>query len=184
MEIVQAHQHKKFEVFFVANLPKNKAETHLQKIFETHYSGSLICLNKSRGKSKKQNVTAVVTIPMKIVEAEPLLQEALASDRGVPICLPPLPKLYFRRKEQPKASTDAVVVKLQKELEVLKITIKEMEARHLNEMNAVRVELAKSVQAQMRQSEQLEKNLAAQEKMRSSMSQVCEYIHSLQSHHV
>ena len=51
-------------------------------------------------------------------------------------------------------------------------------------MNAVRVELAKSVQAQMRQSEQLEKNLAAQEKMRLNMSGVCEYIHSLQSHHV
>ena len=85
------------------------------------------------------------------------------------------------KQEQPKASNDDVVIKLQKELEVLKITIKEMEARHLNEMNAVRMELGKSVQAQMRQSEQLEKNLANQEKMRSSMSQVCEYIHSLQS---
>ena len=83
--------------------------------------------------------------------------------------------------EQPKASNDAVIVKLQEELEVLKITIKEMEARHLNEMNAVRMELGKIVQAQMRQSEQLEKNLANQEKMRSSMSQVCEYIPSLQS---
>ena len=59
-----------------------------------------------------------------------------------------------------------------------------MEAHHLNEMNAVRDELEKSVKAQMRQSEHLEKCLAGQEKMRSSMSQVCEYIHSLQSHHV
>ena len=179
MEIVQLHQHKKFEVFFVANLPKNKAETHLQKIFETHYSGSLICLNKSRGKNKKQTVTAVVTIPIEIVQGDALLQEALASDRGVPISLPPLPKLYFRRKEQPKASKDAAVAKLQKEIEALKITIKEMEAHHLNEMNTVREELN-----QMRQSEHLEKCLAGQEKMRSSMSQVCEYIHSLQSHHV
>ena len=184
MEIVQLHQHKKFEVFFVANLPKNKVETHLQKIFETHYNGSLICLNKSRGKNKKQTVTAVVTIPIEIVQGDALLQEALASDRGVPISLPPLPKLYFRRKEQPKASKDAAVAKLQKEIEALKITIKEMEAHHLNEMNAVREELEKSVNAQMKQSEHLEKCLAGQEKMRSSMSQVCEYIHSLQSHHV
>ena len=94
----------------MANIPKNKAETHLQKIFENHFNGSLICLNKSCSKSKKQTVTAVVTIPIKVVETEPLLQEALDSDRGVSICLLPLPKLYFRRKEQPKASNDAVLV--------------------------------------------------------------------------
>ena len=57
----------------MANLPKNKAETHLQKIFETHYNGSLICLNKSHGKNKKQTVTAVVTIPIEIVQGDALL---------------------------------------------------------------------------------------------------------------
>merc|ERR1711874_320231 len=40
-----------------------------------------------------------------------------------------------------------------KEIEALKITIKEMEAHHLNEVNAVCEFIEKSVKAQMRQSE-------------------------------
>ena len=72
-----------------------------------------------------------------------------------PISLTPLPILYFRRKEQPTASNDAAVAKLQKEIEAHKIIIKEMEAHHLYEINAMRALMPK-----MRQSDHLEKNLA------------------------
>ena len=172
MEIIDAHQH--FDVFFVSNIPRGKQETHLQRIFEAHYTGSLICLTKSRGKTKKQTTTAIVTIPIDIVQNDGLLQQALVSDKGVPISLPPLPKLYFRKKRDQKASTDASVLSLQKEVQHLKSVIKDMKSLHLKEMQ----NMTKRLESQ---TEKLEATLAAQERIGQRLGQVCEFINSLQN---
>ena len=172
MEIVDAHQ--LFDVFFVSNIPKGKEETHLQKIIESHYTGSLIALTKPRGKSKKQTTTAIVTIPSCIVQNDPLLQKALLSDKGVPISSPPLSKVYFRKKRDQKASVDASVVSLQKEVERLKSVIKEMKALHIIAMQKMTHKLES-------QTEKLEETLAAQERMGKHLGRVCEFINSLQN---
>ena len=149
-------------------------ETHLQKIFETHYSGALISLTKSRGKLKKQTVTALVTIPLVIVQAEPLLQEALSSDRGVPITLPPLSKVYFRKKKENLTSNESSIVALQKRVNNLEITIRQLKADHVHELNSLRQQMAKNAQAQKEMGKSLAEN-------GTSLTRICEFIRSLQS---
>ena len=115
-----------------------------------------------------------MTIPSHIVQNDPLLLEALLSDKGVPISLPPLSKLYFRKKRDQKASVDASVISLQKEVQHLKNVIKEMKALHITAMQ-------KMTQKLESQTEKLEQTLAAQERMGKHLGRVCEFINSLQN---
>ena len=115
-----------------------------------------------------------MTIPLNIVQKFDLLQQALTSDKGVPISLPPLPKLYFRKKRDQKASTDASVLSLQKEVQHLKSVIKDMKSLHIKEMQ----NMTKRLESQ---TEKLEATLAAQKRMGQHLGQVCEFINSLRS---
>ena len=169
MEIVDNHQ-QNFEVFFVSNIPFGKAEMHLQKIFETHFSGSLISLTKARGNKRKKTTTTIVTIPIGIVRTNPMLQKALAGDRGVPIELSPLQKLYFRKKASPMNSTEQIIYSLKKEIQSLKYKMEEMNAKHQAEMNEIRNDMKAS--------------LDAQKAMQRSVVQVCEFINSIQHAHI
>ena len=133
------------KVFFVSRIPKNKSESHLQKIFERHLPGCLLSINEPKKRSKSNFVTATVTIPAQVVETRVDLQEALKNPNGTEISLLPLFKLFFRPDKRITEKKTEEITKLKCEIQGLRKEIEALKQFHESEIAMVRIDHQDSI---------------------------------------
>ena len=138
------HQHAD-KVFFVSRIPKNKSESHIQKIFERHLSGCLVSLNEAKKRSKSHFATAIVTVPAHVVESKEWLQSALKTTSGIEVSLPPLFKLFFRPDKRMLELNENENEKLQVEIQSLRKEMEAMKQKHEAEIIMMRVDHEESI---------------------------------------
>ena len=90
-----------FISFKATRIPSDQPQDQVQRIFDCHYPGALICLQKQK-KRKSDFRSGHLTIPRNVVDKDQTLQRALASNDGVAIFPSPLPKIYLRPMQPEK----------------------------------------------------------------------------------
>ena len=84
-----------FISFKATRIPSDQPQDQVQRIFDCHFPGALICLQKQKNR-KSDFRSGHLTIPRNVVDKDQTLQRALASNDGVAIFPSPLPKIYLR----------------------------------------------------------------------------------------
>ena len=90
-----------FISFKATRIPSDQPQDQVQRIFDCHYPGALICLQKQKNR-KSDFRSGHLTIPRNVVDKDQTLQRALASNDGVAIFPSPLPKIYLRPMQPEK----------------------------------------------------------------------------------
>ena len=128
------------KVFFASRIPKTSSEDQLQKIFSHHFDRCLISLNVPRKKSKSNFITAIVTIPDRVVSENALLLKALKSPRGVQIPILPLTGIYFRPYLTEKKTPESF------EIDQLKKALEQIEQKYERKIQELTESLDKAEQ--------------------------------------